>query len=72
MQIVQLGRPDNYYTTLADKYRSMTAADLDRAARAAIDADKFAVVVVGDATKVKAQLEKLGLPLEIVQLPTAK
>ena len=72
MQIVQLGRPDNYYTTLADKYRSMTAADLDRAARAAIDADKFAVVVVGDAAKVKAQLEKLGLPLEIVQLPTAK
>nr|WP_309547076.1 pitrilysin family protein [Sphingomonas sp. SUN039] len=72
MTIVQLGRPDTYYTTLADKYRSMTAADLDRAARSAIDANKFAIVVVGDAAKVKPQLEKLGLPLEIVQLPTAK
>ncbi len=72
MSIVQLGRPDNYYATLADAYRSMSATDLDRAARTAIDADKFAIVVVGDAAKVKPQLDKLGLPLEIVQLPTAK
>jgi molybdopterin-binding protein len=72
MQIVQLGRPDDYYTTLADKYRSMTAAELDRAARSAIDIGKFSIVVVGDAAKVKPQLEKLGIPLETVQLPTAK
>ena len=72
MQIVQLGRPDDYYTTLADRYRSMTAAELDRAARSAIDVGKFSIVVVGDAAKVKPQLEKLGLPLETVQLPTAK
>ena len=72
MQIVQLGRPDDYYTTLADKYRSMTAAELDRAARSAIDIGKFSIVVVGDAAKVKPQLEKLGFPLETVQLPTAK
>ncbi len=71
MQIVNLGRPDDYYTTLADKYRSMTAAELDRAARAAIDTGKFSIVVVGDAAKVKPQLEKLGLPLETVQLPAA-
>ncbi len=72
MTIVQLGRPDDYYSTLADKYRAMTAAHLDKAARAAIDPNKLAIVVVGDAAKVKPQLEKLGLPLEIVQLPTAK
>lgn len=71
IQIVQLGRPDNYYTTLADKYRSMTTDELDRAARSAIDVGKFSIVVVGDAAKVKPQLEKLGLPLETVQLPTA-
>lgn len=70
MQIVQLGRPDDYYAKLATTYRSMTATELDRAARAAIDADKFAIVVVGDAAKIRAQLEKLGLPFEIVQLPT--
>lgn len=72
MQIVQLDRPDDYYAKLATTYRAMTAAQLDRAARTAIDADKFAIVVVGDAAKIRAQLEKLGLPLEIVQLPTAK
>jgi hypothetical protein len=71
MQIVQLGRPDDFYTTLADKYRSMTADELDRAARSAIDIGKFSIVVVGDAAKVKPQLEKLGIPLETVQLPTA-
>jgi predicted Zn-dependent peptidase len=72
MSIVQFGRPDDYYVKLADTYRSMTAAQLDAAARSAIDPDKFAIVVVGDASKIKGQLEKLGLPLEIVQLPTAK
>ncbi len=30
----------------------------------AIDTDKFVWVVVGDATKVRAQLEPLGLPIE--------
>jgi len=71
-RIVQLGRPDDFYQTLAKRYRSMTAADFDRAARAEIDPAKLAIVVVGDAKTVKPQLEKLGLPLEQVQLPTAK
>jgi len=70
--IVQFGRPDNYYETIADKYRAMTTNDFDKAARAAIDPDKLAFVVVGDAAKVRPQLDKLGLPIETVQLPVAK
>ena len=71
-RIVQLGRPDTYYETLAARYRAMTAADLDRAARAAIDPAKLAIVVVGDANVVRPQLDALGLPVEQVQLPTAR
>jgi zinc protease len=72
ISIVQLGRPDNYYETIADKYRAMTAADYDTAARRTFDPDKLTFVVVGDAAKVRPQLEKLGLPIETVQLPVAK
>ena len=34
----------------------------------AIDADRFVWVVVGDATVVEPQLEKLGLDVEVVQM----
>jgi predicted Zn-dependent peptidase len=62
-------RPDNYYETLASRYRALTAADLDAAAKAAIDPAKFTWVVVGDAAKVKPQLDSLGIPVEIVKAP---
>ncbi len=58
------GRPDDYQETLASLYRAQTTESLDAAARAALDTDKFVWVVVGDATKVRAQLEPLGLPIE--------
>ncbi|MFC7500335.1 M16 family metallopeptidase [Enterovirga sp. GCM10030262] len=61
-------RPDDYQDTLASRYRSMTAADLDRAARAAIDPANLVWVVVGDAAKVRPQLEALGLPVETMIL----
>jgi predicted Zn-dependent peptidase len=59
-------RPDNYYETLASHYRSLTAPELDAAAKAAIDPSKLTWVVIGDAAKVKPQLEKLGIPIETV------
>jgi zinc protease len=59
-------RPDNYYETLASRYRSLTAADLDAAAKAAIDPGKLTWVVIGDASKVKPQLDALGIPVEVV------
>jgi predicted Zn-dependent peptidase len=60
------GRPDDYYDSLAERYRAMKAADLDQAARAVIDPKKLLWVVVGDAAKVKPQLDVLKLPVETV------
>lgn len=62
----EYGRPDNYYETLASRYRALTAADLDAVARRNIDPNKLVWVVVGDAAKVKPQLDKLGIPVETV------
>ncbi|TAD71328.1 MAG: insulinase family protein [Sphingomonadales bacterium] len=58
------GRPDDYQETLASIYRAQTTASLDAAARAVIDPGKFVWVVVGDASKVRTQLEPLGLSIE--------
>jgi zinc protease len=64
----EYGRPDDYQETLPTRYRALTAAELDRAARQAIDPNKFVWVVVGDAAQVRPQLERLGLPVEVQQL----
>jgi len=69
MNIDLLQRPDNYYETLAGKYRAATAASLDQAARSALDPKGFVWIVAGDAAKLKPQLEKLGMPIEVVEAP---
>jgi zinc protease len=58
-------RPFNYVETLADRYRALTPADMDAAFKAKIDAGKFTWLIVGDAAKVKPQLESIGLPIEM-------
>lgn len=65
----RLQRPDDYYAHLADKYRALTTAGLNAAARADIRPDRLVWVVVGDAAKVKPQLAALGLPVEVVKAP---
>ena len=60
------GRPDDYYDTLAGKLRSLKETDLDQAARKALDPAKITWVVIGDAQKIKSQLDTLGLPVEVV------
>ena len=62
-------RPDDYYETLPAKYRAQTTASLDQAIRAAIDPKAFTWIVVADAAKVRPQLDKLGLPIEVVEAP---
>ncbi|SMF67490.1 Predicted Zn-dependent peptidase [Allosphingosinicella indica] len=61
-------RPDDYQATLASRYRTMTAPELDKAIRAAVDPKKLVWVVIGDAAKVRPQLEKLGMPIEVKTL----
>jgi predicted Zn-dependent peptidase len=69
MNIEMLQRPDNYYETLAPEYRAQTTASLDKAARSALDPKGFTWIVVGDAAKVRPQLEKLGMPIEMLEAP---
>ena len=59
-------RPDDYYASLPQKYRALSVAQLDAAARSAIDPAKFIWIVVGDASKVRPQLDSIGLPVEVV------
>ncbi|MFL9840775.1 pitrilysin family protein [Sphingomonas sp. ST-64] len=60
-------RPDDYQDGLAKKYRALTQAQVDAAARAALDPKRLVWVVVGDAAKVRGQLDSLGLPVEVVK-----
>ncbi len=61
------GRPFDYVEGLAEKYRGLTAAKLDAAARAAIDPTRLLWVVVGDKAAIMPQLKGLGLPVEIIE-----
>jgi predicted Zn-dependent peptidase len=63
-------RPDNFYDTVAQTYRALTAAQLDAAMRSTLDPAKFVWVVVGDAATVRPQLDALGLPVEVVPAAT--
>jgi predicted Zn-dependent peptidase len=60
-------RQDNYWETVADRYRSMTQAELDREARRVLDPANWLWVVVGDASRVRPQLERLRLPITVMQ-----
>ncbi|MBY6127948.1 insulinase family protein [Qipengyuania aquimaris] len=64
------GRSDDYYETLVEKYQAQTTDSLDAAARAALNEDDFIWLVVGDAEQVMSQLEPLGLPIEVRELPS--
>jgi zinc protease len=60
-------RPENYYGTIAGRYQTLNAAALDTAARHYIDPAEFVWVVVGDAARVRPQLERLGIPIEVAR-----
>lgn len=62
----RLGRPDNYYATLPDRYRAIDATALDTAAGRFLQPDGITFVVVGDRKAVELQLNTLGMPIEIV------
>lgn len=59
-------RPDDYYATITQKYRALTLPGVTQAIRSAIRPDRFVWVVVGDAAKVKPQLDTVGLPVEVM------
>ena len=67
---VLYNRPFDYVETLADRYKTLTAPELDASARKMIDPDKITWVVVGDRKVVMPQLEKLGMPITVVDSAT--
>jgi predicted Zn-dependent peptidase len=67
MQNSLLGRPDDYQEQLASRYRALDRAGIDTALRKAIDPKTFTWLVVGDAAKVKPQLEKVGYPVQVIE-----
>ncbi len=54
------GEPADYYETLLDRYRAVTIADIQRVANTYLHPDAATIVVVGNASKVEAQLAQFG------------
>jgi predicted Zn-dependent peptidase len=68
-QDVLYRRPADYAETLADRYRTMDAAAMDGAIKAAIDPNGFTWVVVGDKARVLPQLRALNMKVEVIDAP---
>ncbi|WP_336985839.1 pitrilysin family protein [Altererythrobacter aquiaggeris] len=61
-----LGRPDNYYTTLAAVYRGLDATALNTNATRFLRPDQLTYVIVGDRSVIEPQLSGINLPVEYV------
>ncbi|HLL23164.1 MAG TPA: pitrilysin family protein [Kofleriaceae bacterium] len=59
--LVLHGLPDNWYATYAANIRKVRAADVKAVAKAVSPSKKLVFSVVGDLSKIKADLDKLGL-----------
>ncbi|HEU0033870.1 MAG TPA: pitrilysin family protein [Kofleriaceae bacterium] len=55
------GLPDTYYATYAAQIRRITAKDVKAVAKAVIPSSRMAFSIVGDLSKIRADLDKLGL-----------
>jgi predicted Zn-dependent peptidase len=53
--------PDDYFSSYVQKIQAVTAADVQRVAQKYITPDKFAVVVVGDASTIEPGIKALNL-----------
>ena len=62
------GRPDDYLSTLRDRYSALTPEDLTAAMRRVVNPDRWVWTVVGDADVLRPQLEALGLPVEVMEV----
>lgn len=60
MDLLQNDLPLDYYNTYVQRIGAVSAADVQRAARRYIDADHFAMVVVGDKSQIEAGIRALN------------
>lgn len=52
--------PDDFFSTLVEKYKAITPADIQRVAKKYLHPTNLTVVVVGDVKNIKEKIEKLG------------
>jgi predicted Zn-dependent peptidase len=65
----RLGRPDNYYETLASTYRQLGTPAIELAARTYLQPNGMTIVIVGDRKAIEPQLKGLNLPVEYRAAP---
>jgi predicted Zn-dependent peptidase len=58
---LRFGRPLNYPELLPGLYRALTPQDLSAAAREVLHPDKLTWVIIGDAAKIRAEVEAAGI-----------
>lgn len=60
------GRPLNYPETLPEQYEALSIADIEAAAKEVLNPDQMVWVIIGDAEKIRAEVEAAGVgPVEI-------
>lgn len=63
------GLPESFFSDYVPRIQAVTAADVERAAKQYLQTDKFAVVVVGDLSKIEKPIRDANLgPVKIVTL----
>ncbi len=68
-ELLTFGLPPTYFNTYVRRIMGVTAADVQRVARAYVTPDRFTVVVVGDLAKIRPGVEALKLgPISVRDL----
>ena len=63
------GLPESFFSEYVPKIQAVTAADVERAAKQYLQSDKFAVVVVGDLSKIEKGIRDANFaPVKVVTL----
>jgi predicted Zn-dependent peptidase len=65
------GYPPDYYETLLDRYRAVTAEDIRRVAGRYLHPDAATILTVGDIAKFESAMEAFG-PLRHLPAPTTE
>ena len=60
-EMATYGLPDDYYVTFGSRMQSATDAQVNATARKFLEADRFALVVIGDRSKIEAGIKQLNL-----------
>ncbi len=63
-QIFLYNRPLDYFSTLPEQYRAVTAAGVASAAQTDVHPDNLILLAVGDRAKIEPGLKELKLPIE--------